>query len=110
MRRKSAAARMTRLRMAARSLARRSHRHDRPVIALRLQRDVEVARLGLAVVLNRPAGGDVVLPLGADLARAALLERRRTRLAEQSVEQIRRLIAAEEAALVHEAGELELDL
>src|SRR6202008_413522 len=90
--------------------ARRAHRNDRPVIALRLQRDVEITRFRLPVVLNRPAGDDVVLTLRADLARAALIERRGTHFAEQTFQKVRRLIAAEEAALVHQTGELEHDL
>jgi hypothetical protein len=52
----------------------------------------------------------VILPLGALLARAQLLESAGVDLVEEAVQKIRRLIASEESALFHESRELQHDL
>src|SRR5262245_26903245 len=79
------------------------HRSHRPCLALLLQRDVQLPR----AALNGPRGGDVVLPLGAHLARALRLKARGVHLTEEPVEQVRGLIAAEKAVLVDESRKLE---
>src|SRR3954468_20806251 len=88
-------------------LSRRPDRYHRPAVALLLERDVQLARLGFAGILNRPGAGDVVLLLGAALHGLLLFERGRLDLVEETVEQVRGLIAAEEIALLDEAGELQ---
>src|SRR5205807_4318945 len=86
------------------------HRRHRPLLTLLLERDVQLARLRFPRHLNGPDRGDLVLPLGAELARALLLERGWMYFAEEPVEQVRGLIAAVEAVLGNEAGELQHDL
>src|SRR6266545_2034109 len=90
------------------SLSCRSNRGDRPAAVLLLaQGDVELAILHAAGGADGPVGDDVVLPLGADLARALRVEAARLGLAEKRVEDVRGLVAAEEAALIDETGELQ---
>src|SRR5688500_4149693 len=81
-------------------------RHDRPFAISLLQSDVQVTR----TASNAPFRSDVVLPLGTHAAGAHALETARLDLVEQSVQQVRGLVAAEEAALVRETGELQHDL
>src|SRR5437660_11888482 len=95
---------------AAPSFAGRPHRCERPAIILLPRRDVGSSSLRFPAVLNRPGGRDVVLPLRAVLAHALLLESGRMHLVEQSVEKVRRLIAAEKAVVVDKPRELQHDL
>src|ERR1051326_5453953 len=94
----------------SRSLTRGSYRNDRPAITFAAQNDVEIAHFGFAGDLNRPASADVVLLLGAHLLLIQRIEGHRLRFVEQSVEQIRGLVAAEHSALRDETGELKLHL
>src|SRR5436305_15335454 len=82
-------------------------RRNRPVVVLVAKHDVEIACFRFAARLNRPRRGDVILPLGADLTSAQLFEPRRFHLVEESVEEIRSLIATEKARLIDDAGELQ---
>ena len=61
---------------------------DRPAVILIVQRNVKLAILVLAGVLNRPRPRDVILPLGAHLAGSLLLEAARMHFSEKAIEQM----------------------
>src|SRR5205814_898436 len=81
---------------------------DRPLVFIVSQRDVEVARLRLSGNLHGPRRSDLVLPLGALFRGALEVEGARLHASEETVEEVRRLVAAVVVpVLFDESGELQ---